>query len=195
MAEILAEFQARVASTDGRFYAARACGAKGADGLWQGWVEFTPLDGGATIRSPRETTQPNRVDTEYWAGGLTPVYLEGALQRALSGPPPTRLSHTGPPAFDGPLPASRHSVVGSREAALDPFSAYEKGEHLFRQQLSALSDWHLVNIALAYDLTDESVATLNQRSSAYLVELIVSSVRDRQKIGERSVAYKRKNPT
>jgi hypothetical protein len=195
MAEILAEFQARVASRDGRFYAARACGAKSADGLWQGWVEFTPLDGGATIRSPRETTQPNRIDTEYWAGGLTPVYLEGALQRALSGPPPTRLSHTGPPAFEGPLAAARHSVVGSREAALDPFSAYEKGEQLFRQQLSALSDWHLVNIALAYDLTDESVATLNQRSSAYLVELIVSSVRDRQKIGERSVAYKRKSPT
>jgi hypothetical protein len=185
MAEILAQFHVPVASTDGRSYLARACGGKAADGLWQGWVEFTPLEGGATIRSPRETTQPNRVDTEYWAGGLTPVYLEGALQRALSGPPPTRLAHTERPSFEAPLPAARHSVVGSREAALDPFSAYEKGEQLLRKQLGALSDWHLVNIALAYALTDESVDTLNRRSSAYLIEMILNAVRSRQHIGER----------
>jgi hypothetical protein len=185
MAEVLAAFSTPIASGDGHFYTARACGGKAVDGLWQGWIEFTPVDGGTSIRSPRETTQPNRVDAEYWATGLTPVYLEGALQRALSGPPPTRHAPSGRPAFEAPLPAARHSVVGSREAALDPFSTYEKGEHLLRQQLGALSDWHLVNIALAYELTDESVAMLNRRSSAYLAELIVSSVRSRQKIGER----------
>ena len=39
---------------------------------------------GAAVRSGRETTQPNRQDTAYWATGLTPVYLEGALGRALN---------------------------------------------------------------------------------------------------------------
>jgi len=54
--------------------------------MWEGWVEFDPVDGGPTIRTPRETTQPNRADAEYWATGLEPVYLEGALDRALAEP-------------------------------------------------------------------------------------------------------------
>jgi hypothetical protein len=148
-------------------------------------VEFVPVDGGPPIRSPRETTQPNRVDTEYWATGLTTVYLEGALQRALSGPPPLREVRDERPAFEEPLPGVRHAVRGSRESALDPFSVYEKGEPLLRKQLGALSEWHLVNIALAYDLTDEPVESLNRRSATYLIELIVSRVRERQKIAGR----------
>ena len=38
---------------------------------------------GETLRSFRETTQPNLTDLRYWATGLTPVYLEGALERIL----------------------------------------------------------------------------------------------------------------
>jgi hypothetical protein len=184
MAQIFATFSAPIASSHGVFYTARACGGEATDGLWHGWVEFMPVEGGAPIRSPRETTQPNRVDTEYWATGLTPVYLEGALQRALSGPPsirPMRAERSAfRSAFESPLPDVRHAVVGSREAALDPFSVYEKGEVLLRKQLGALSAWHLVNIALAYDLTDEPLASLNQRSAPYLIELIVRTMRDRQ---------------
>lgn len=55
------------------------------DGLWEGWVEFEPVHGGPSVSTGRETTQPNRKDTVYWATGLTPVYLEGALIRALDG--------------------------------------------------------------------------------------------------------------
>ena len=182
MAEILVAFPTPIASRDGHFYTARVCGGKSVDGLWHGWIEFTPLGGGPPIRSPRETTQPNRVDTKYWAAGLTAVYLEGALQRALSVPPTAQPARLERPAFDGPRPTARHSVVRSREAALDPFSVYEKGELLLRKQLGALSDWHLVNIALAYGLTDESAEMLNQRARAYLTELIVSGVRNRQNI-------------
>jgi hypothetical protein len=182
MAETLAVFTTPIAGPNGLFYTARACGSKATDGLWQGWVEFTPIDGGSTIRSPRETTQPNRVDTEYWATGLTTVYLEGALQRALPGPSPVRPVRNERPAFEEPLSGARHAVRGSRESALDPFSVYEKGESLLRKQLGALSAWHLVNIADAYDLTDEPLDSLNQRSSGYLVEVIVGAVRDRQNL-------------
>jgi hypothetical protein len=52
-------------------------------GLWQAWVEFIPADRVGIRRSPRETTQPNRMDTLYWATGIGRVYLEGALERAL----------------------------------------------------------------------------------------------------------------
>jgi hypothetical protein len=53
------------------------------DGVWEAWLEFNPLGGGSPLVTSRETTQPNRTDTEYWATGLTIIYLEGALQRAL----------------------------------------------------------------------------------------------------------------
>jgi hypothetical protein len=82
MSEVLMEFAELVLGKDGTRYRAQACGGVITDGLWEGWIEFIPLTGGVPLRSPRETTQPNRVDTIYWATGLTPVYLEGALVRA-----------------------------------------------------------------------------------------------------------------
>ena len=83
MAEMFVRFQALVTDPDGRQYEARAYGNAIDDVLWEGWIEFVRIDGGAVLRTARETTQPNRIDTEYWATGLTPVYLEGALIRAL----------------------------------------------------------------------------------------------------------------
>jgi hypothetical protein len=59
---------------------------------------------------------------------------------------------------------------------LDPFSVYEKGEALLRQQLAALSGWHLVNIIEAYRLTDEGPSALNRLPQAVLIERIVSAV-------------------
>ncbi|HUQ98252.1 MAG TPA: hypothetical protein VM166_02290, partial [Gemmatimonadaceae bacterium] len=46
-------------------------------------VEFIGT-AGEPISSGRESTQPNRTDLEYWAQGLTKVYLQGALARAVS---------------------------------------------------------------------------------------------------------------
>jgi hypothetical protein len=68
---------------------------------WQGWIEFVPASGDP-IRSARETTQPNRQDTIYWATGLTPVFLQGSLRRTLN---PTVRPVARPidrPYFDGP---------------------------------------------------------------------------------------------
>jgi hypothetical protein len=84
MAKTLLRFQHPVAAPDGTLYEARASGGPLTGNTWQGWIEFVPIDGGKRLRTPRETTQPNRIDTEYWATGLTPVYLEGALRRALT---------------------------------------------------------------------------------------------------------------
>jgi hypothetical protein len=105
VAEVLAEYPTPVEGGNGIVYVARACGAEAEDGLWQGWLEFVPAGGeGGVLRSPRETTQPNRTDAEYWATGLTPVYLEGALRRALN---PLQLRTPPPkpePAYDEPAP-------------------------------------------------------------------------------------------
>jgi hypothetical protein len=176
MAEVLAEYADVVINQDGKRYSARACGAPTASGQWQGWVEFIEMATGHALRSGRETTQPNRIDTVYWATGLTPVYLEGALRRALHPlvRPVARPAAT--PAFDGPAPESvaEPPVV---ESILNPFSVYRKGEALLRRQLSAFSVWHLVNIVLDYRLSNLPEAALNAMTSQDLIELIVAAVR------------------
>ena len=83
MASVLFEYRPVFKGPTGVTYRARTCGSEMADGRWQGWVEFLPPKGGRVLLSPRETIQPNRTDLAYWASGLTPIYLEGALVRAL----------------------------------------------------------------------------------------------------------------
>jgi hypothetical protein len=180
MAETLFQFQTHVMGPDGTWYEARACGSEMPGGTWQGWIEFVP-HGSAhePIRTSRETTQPNRTDTIYWATGLSSIYLEGALQRALAKPRVV----TPPPApqpaiFDGPAPAAV-PATSTGVSVLDPFSVYEKSEALLRKQLGALSAWHLVNIIRDYDLTDDDPAVLNRLPAAELVELIVAGVESR----------------
>lgn len=183
MAETLLQFQTPVTGPDGTVYRTRACGAPTADALWQGWIEFTPLDGaGPVLRSGRETTQPNRRDLLYWATGLSPVYLEGALRRALEGPVTRPAEFIEPPAFEGPRPAVLPSTAqppSTGRAVLDPFSVYEKGEVLLRKQLAALSLWHLVNIISEYRLSDRDAEVLGELSQAALIEMIVDGVKAR----------------
>jgi hypothetical protein len=176
VAEVLVQFTDPVISEDGRGFIARACGAEMPDGRWHGWIEFRPADGGETLRSGRETTQPNRTDAEYWATGLTAVYLEGALHRAMSPLTEARRPAIPPPAFDGPAPDIA-PASDRTESILDPFSVYRKGEALLRSQLRALSSWHLVNIVRAHGLSDLDPAVLNAMREPELVELIVAGVR------------------
>ena len=175
MAEVLVQFTEPIVA-DGVAYRADACGAPTSDGLWQGWIEFTPTSGGPSIRSRRETTQPNRVDAVYWATGLTPIYLEGALQRTLRPRVPVTRPAEPVAAFDSPA-TDEIDQAALPEAILDPFSVYRKGEELLRRQLSALSGWHVVNIIRAYRLSDLTPPELNALTRAALIEIVVGGVR------------------
>jgi hypothetical protein len=177
MAETLLQYQKPVQAPDGTRYEARACGAPLRGGTWQGWFEFVPITGGAPVRTARETTQPNRADTVYWATGVSAVYLEGALHRALLPPAEIARHSEPPPMFGAPAPSPMVPAEHETAAVLDPFSVYEKGEALLRKQLGALSAWHLVNIAVSYELTSRSRAALARLPAAALVEIIVSGVR------------------
>jgi hypothetical protein len=75
---------AQVRSPNGTEYQARIFGEPRSDGTWMGWLEFVPVADrrAPTLRTEQETSQPDRQAVEYWAGGLEPVYLEGALARA-----------------------------------------------------------------------------------------------------------------
>ena len=176
VAEVLLEFGEPVISEDGRAFVARACGSEMAGGLWQGWIEFIPVEGGQPLRSARATTQPNRQDTLYWATGLTPVYLDGALKRTLRpAVKPVVTERPAIPFFDGP--AGDEPPRGNGVSVLNPFSVYRKGEHVLRSQLGALSAWHLVNIINTYALSEESLVALNATPSDVLTEIIVDGVR------------------
>lgn len=179
MAEVLITFSEPIQSRSGDVYIARACAAPRDTGMWEGWIEFLSPAGGEPLESGRETTQPNLADAEYWASGLTPVYLEGALERALHpagkvvAPPPEPVvahprSHAAPPV-----------APPVAESVLNPFSVYRKGEALLRRQLAALSGWHLVNIIQAHGLSQQDAAALALTPDDVLVELIVSEVRAR----------------
>ena len=179
MAEVLAEYADLIVSSDGVRYRAQAVGAPGPDGLWEAWIEFLPLAVEAPIRSPRETTQPNREDAVYWASGLTPAYLEGALSRALNATVTKEVSPPPWPYFNAPAPKIRRKAsrrAGS--AVLNPFSVFEKSEALLEQELSALSARHLVSIIVAYRLTDGPVQGLDALPPASLIERIMTSVRE-----------------
>jgi len=176
MAQVLAQYTDVLTDEDRISYRAHACGAPMPDGKWQGWLEFLPLDGSTPIRSGRETTQPNKTDVEYWARGLTPVYLQGALQRALH-PLVRTIVTPDAPAYSEP--ASPHVQFTPRptpDAVLNPFHVYERGEGPLRSQLSALSAWHLVNIITAYELSETPVVLLNRLPATQLIDTIVAAV-------------------
>jgi hypothetical protein len=179
VAEVLVQFSDLVVASDTEAYVARACGGEMADGMWQGWIEFLPVAAGSPLRTGRETTQPNRTDLLYWATGLTAVYLEGALERALKPIVKAAEPVIPPPVFDGPLdePLPAPPAVDS---ILNPFSVYRKGEMLLRNQLAALSNWHLVNIIRDYELSDLSPEALDRLPAAALIEIIVSTVREQE---------------
>jgi|SRR5437667_10986375 len=84
MAELFHTFAARVRGPTGTTYEARAYGAQRKDGTWSGWLQFHPVGhDGPELRTDQETSQPDHKAVEYWASGLEPIYLDGALQRAL----------------------------------------------------------------------------------------------------------------
>ena len=82
MEEHIRTFAKALVTRDGLRYIAHAHGARTSGGTWHGWLVFEPQGGGPTLRTERETTQPERGHLVYWATGLEPVYLEGALARA-----------------------------------------------------------------------------------------------------------------
>lgn len=174
LAEVLVEYPDVIAAVDGTRFLARACATQVSENSWHGWIEFTPVDGGAVVRSPRETTQPNRAGVLYWATGLTPVYLEGALHRALRPPMRRAVSPPRDPVFDGPAP-DLEPAPPAVDAIIDPYAVYAKSEDLLRRQLAALSTWHLVNIVRVYGI--RTPGDPNQLGSSDLIEAIIASAR------------------
>jgi hypothetical protein len=64
-------------------YTVRIYAKERSDGTWEGWLQFHPSDKSKPVlRTGEETAQPSVVAIRYWAYGLEPIYVEGALARA-----------------------------------------------------------------------------------------------------------------
>lgn len=180
MAEVFVEFENTWQGPDGKSYEARACGRGREDGLWEGWLEFTPAGGGETIATERETTQPNRDDALYWATGLTWGYVDGALTRLLKPlpqltPRPTR---TARPAFEHPAKPRARAAAGHADAlgghaVLNPFEVYRESDSVLRGQLDALDAGQLRNIIREYKISDMNDTQLSALSREELISTII----------------------
>jgi len=185
MSEVMVKFDESVKDSVGRRYFAQAAAREREDGLWEGWLEFIPVDdAGGAIASERETTQPNRTNLKYWAEGLTKVYLEGALQRALSlaEPPRTRTNPGREPArFAEPAVRHRPDVEQGQlmpHPILDPYSVYAQGEDILRSELNALPRGQVESIVTAYGFSPgDSPADLAAAPGRRLIDAIVDGVR------------------
>ena len=162
MAEVLVQFSSPVRDENGRKSTSlvraalrwrMGCGTDGSSSCHR--VGETRSDPVARRRSRIGT------DTEYWATGLTEVYLEGALQRARNPRQPAPGPVIQPPVFDTAadtdLPSAR------TESILNPFSVYRKGEALLRNQLGR---------ALSLASREHCARARSERSSARRPECV-----------------------
>jgi hypothetical protein len=179
MTEVFVEFDTSVRGENGKHWLPRVCGRVGDDGLWEGWIEFTPAnDADEPVRTSRETQQPNRNDLMYWAQGLTQGYLEQALRRALQ-PHHVRMRRdaTSYPHFDQPAPRrpTPTSLQSVPRPVLNPFDVYQQGEDILVRELSALDVSRVREIAVGYGFLTSANAEASSRER--LVTSIVSGVR------------------
>ena len=183
MSELLVKFDEPISSPDGRKFFAHAAGKETDAGLWEGWLEFVPVDDTSeAFCSARETTQPNRKNLDYWAQGLTVVYLQGALARATTpkSPPRPETEWQGEaPRFSAPRHAPRppSSNAFKPRPILDPYAVYAQGEHILRSELGALSPEQVETIAMAYGFTPPRQPGDGNANGRDLVDTVVNGVR------------------
>ena len=177
MVEVFTSFDTPVRDELGDYHA-RAVGRRADDGMWEGWLEFTPIAGNSdVIVGSVESRQPERHDLAYWASGLTPVFLEGALRRARS-PITVRVRAMELPASAAPAPravATTRAMPPGPEPVLDPFDIGGRSLDVLRQELTALNRPRLLNIIQAFDLnpSGEDVQWMSDRQ---LIHFIVTAV-------------------
>jgi hypothetical protein len=90
MPEMLREFRTLVGGVDDNAYVAQVWAHERDDARWEAWIVFVPIATGQARRTDRDTTQGTRAAVEYWASGVTSIYLQGAFARSR----PLRVSAT-----------------------------------------------------------------------------------------------------
>jgi hypothetical protein len=167
MAEVLRTFDTPIQSSDG-IYRARVIGRHAADGMWDGWLEFVPETGPQeSVVTHVESRQPEREHLVYWASGLSTIYAEGALARALR-PLTVRTRIIETPVSQAP----------ARNPVLNPFDIGARNLDILEQELGALDRSRLLDIVANWRLNSGGL-DLTELSDPQLVQLIVAAVESR----------------
>ena len=175
MAEVLRSFDDTIRHQS-RSYRPRVVGRLAEDGMWEGWLEFIRVedDGRHAVVSAVESRQPARAHLEYWAQGLTVVYAEGSLRRALH-PLPVRERTVEAPASSGPARRVVSMPASQPRPILDPFEVGQRSLDILAQELRALGRGRLLHIIAAYHMNPEA-SDLAVMSDNELIALIVTRV-------------------
>jgi hypothetical protein len=143
-----------------------------------GWLVFDPTSRGGTnaVVSAVESRQAEREDLQYWAEGLTVVYAEGSLDRALH-PTVVRTRVAELPVSE--RPAARVASAPPRwtgpEPVLNPFDVGERSLDILRQELHAFDRPRLINIIDAF-LLNPGGEDITMMSLDQLITFIVVAV-------------------
>ena len=176
MAEVLRSLDEQIRHTTGAYHV-RVVGRYAEDKMWEGWLEFVPVDGGKVVVSAVESRQPERNFLEYWAQGLTPVYAEGSLDRALH-PITVRTRPVELPASDAPARRLVKVPYTGPRPILDPFEVGERSLDILAQELGALGRARLLHIIAGYNLGSLGIDA-SLMTDAELIACIVRRVETR----------------
>ena len=156
------------------------------NGWWEGWLEFVPLDGGEPLRTARETEQLTQGDLRFWAGRLTPAYLQDALRRTLS---PQHIQTGSATALSVMFGTGQSAVNADTDErplragdfnVLDPIAFYNQfGEYALRQELRALSARELQTIVAINNFSELDLTDAARTFEDALAEQIVAGVQHR----------------
>jgi hypothetical protein len=168
MSEIITELEYRIVDTTGSEYYVSVAAEMSADGRWEAWLEFVPLDDSDVLVTGTETHQATRAAVEHWATTLSRVYVEAAFSRAA-------------PAAKAPLAtrvvarALAPEIAATAPTDIDPFALMTDGKSVLRAALRPLSRAQLMAVISSYGLNPpgKSLAWLTH---ALLVTFIATAV-------------------
>jgi hypothetical protein len=161
MREIIVDLERTVLSAEGEEHYVQIAGEQRADGMWEAWLEFIPVDDSVEpMRTGVETTQPAREDVVRWSETLTDVYVQGAFTRAIT-------------AADRYVPVS-YPAVTANDAPLDPFEVLQLGKAALSARLRGLTRPELLAIIEKYKLNPAG-KDLSRLRDSQLVTFIVTA--------------------
>jgi hypothetical protein len=168
MSELITELDYRVVDNKGSEYYVSVAAEMTADGRWEAWLEFVPLDDSDVLLTPTETHQATRAAVEHWAAALSQVYVESAFSRAMP-------AATVPTSTRVVARVIAPDTAVSAPTHLDPFALMTQGKAVLRAALRPLSRAQLLAVISTYGLNPagKSLAWLTH---AQLVTFIATAV-------------------
>jgi hypothetical protein len=163
MADVIADVDTTVKAADGSEYYVQVA-AEQVGAVWEGWLEFVPLDDSLDVLLTRtETTQPTRDDVVRWSTTLTPVFLQGAFKRAVR---ETSGRH---------IARNFARVAEDVLVPFDPFAVLPLGKHELRGRLAVLGRGELLAMIEQYGLNPAG-KSLARLTNSQLVTFIATAV-------------------